>query len=106
MPGEMEQPEVPLWAAAKAKKQIDVVREVSRALAEVERNRALQPVDALNERDLEVEQLRLEEMLHAETMTVADFKRLREVDFFLEAMQERRRHGASPEHWLRESRSE
>lgn len=98
--------DMPRWAIAKAKKQIDVVREVSRALAEVERDRSMRPVDALNERDLETEQLRLEEMLHAGTMTVADFKRMREIDFFLEAMSERRRHGASPEHWLRESRSE
>ena len=96
-----EQPEVPIWAAAKARQQIDVVREVSRVLAESERERANRPVARLTESDLEAEQLRLEEMLHAGTMTVEDFCRLREVDTYLEGMRQRR--GYDPRHqWRRE----
>ena len=104
MPG-TEPPEVPIWAAAKARQQVDVVREVSRVLAEAERERASRAVGELTESDLETEQLRLEEMLHAGTMTVDDYCRLREVDFYLEGMRQRRGYGPSHE-WRRESLSE
>ena len=96
-----EQPEVPIWAAAKARQQIDLVREVSRVLAEAERERANRPIGKLTESDLEAEQLRLEEILYAGTMTVEDFNRLREVDVYLEGMRQRR--GQRPSHqWRRE----
>jgi len=91
-----EQPLVPIWAEYKAKKQIDVLREVSRALEETERMRPNQPIGQMTEADLEAEQLRLEELLHEGEVTVDEFRRLREIDFYLHEMHERR------EDWARE----
>ncbi len=103
---ESEQPNVPIWAAARAQKHNDILREVARSLDTTERERALRPLDKLTERDLEAEQLRLEEWLHLGTITVESFRRLREVDFYLEAMQQRRGFGPAREEWQRESQSE
>jgi hypothetical protein len=91
-----EQPVVPIWAESKAKKQIDVLREVSRTLEEAERIQANQPIGQMTETDLEAEQLRLEELLHEGEVTVDEFRRLREIDFYLHEMRERR------EEWARE----
>ena len=92
-----EQPDTPLWAAAKSRKTIDVVREAAKAVAQVERERATKPIAKLTEIDLEAEQLRLEEMLRMGTMTVDDFCRLREVDHYLESMRLRREYGSEYE---------
>ena len=96
-----EQPDVPIWAATKAKKQldIDVVREAANALTEAELERAGRPVVKLTEIELEAEQLRLEEMLQRGAMTGEDYSRLREVDFYLEGMRERKRYGPGCEEW-------
>lgn len=94
-----EQPQVPIWAEAKARKQIDVLKEVAKALADSERVRANQPIEDMTERDLEAEQLRLEDVLHEGTLTVDGFRRLREIDFYLDGMRQRRRHGPAHEEW-------
>jgi hypothetical protein len=85
-----EQPLVPLWAEAKAKKQVDVLKEAARTIEEAERLRAGQPVDSMTEQDLEAEQLRLEDRLHDGSLTVEEFRRLREIDFYLDGMRWRR----------------
>jgi hypothetical protein len=95
----IEQPDVPIWAAAKARKQIDIVREAAKTIADTERERASRPIDRMTEVDLEAEQLRLEEMLHIGTMTVDDFRRLREIDFYLEGMRQRKQYSATYEEW-------
>jgi hypothetical protein len=97
-----EQPAVPIWAEAKAKRQINVLKEVAQALAEAERVRANQPIAAMMERDLEAEQLRLEVLLDEGMLTVDGFRRLREIDFYLEGMRQRRRHGPTQEEWTPE----
>lgn len=102
---ETEQPSMPIWAQSKAKKKVDVLREVAKALRETERVRANQPIAEMTEADLEAEQLRLEDLLHAETMTVGDFRRLREIDFYLQEMRERR-DGWTREGWTPESLNE
>jgi len=94
-----EQPPVPLWAEAKAKKQIDVLKEVAKALEETERARARQPVAEMTESDLEAEQIRLEHLLTTGALSVADFRRLREIDFYLEGMRHRRRYRPKHEEW-------
>jgi hypothetical protein len=101
-----EQPEVPIWAAAKARKQIDVVREAAKVLADTERERAGRPIARMTETDLEAEQLRLEELLETRTLTVEDFRRLREIDFYLEGMRQRREYHPSQEEWMHEPYSE
>lgn len=98
-----DQPIIPLWAESKAKKQVDIVQEAARALADAERLRASQPIAKMRECDLEAEQLRLEEMLAEETLTVEDFRRLREIDFYLAGMRERREYGWSRDEWSSES---
>src|SRR5579872_4004055 len=99
---EQQEAEVPRWAEAKAKKPLDVLREVSSTLAETDRVRANQPVVDMTERDLEAEQLRLEAMLNDGLLTVEAFRRLREIDFFLEGMRKRRHYGAAHEGWKHE----
>ncbi|MBV9279079.1 MAG: hypothetical protein JOZ41_03265 [Chloroflexi bacterium] len=98
MAGQEQQP-APIWAESKAKKQIDVLKEVARTLADAERVRARQPIAEMTERDLEAEQLRLGDLLGAGTLTVEGFRRLREIDFYLEAMRQRRHHGPTHEQW-------
>jgi hypothetical protein len=85
--------DLPIWAASKARKTIDIVGEATKTIVDSDRTRANQPIGSLTEADLEAEQLRLEEMLHAGTMTVDDFCRLREVDHYLEGMRLRRHYG-------------
>lgn len=92
-------PPEPIWAAAKARKQIDILKEVVKALEEGDRLRANQPIAAMTERDLEAEQLRLEDLLRAGTLTVEGFRRLREIDFYLEGMRHRRQSGPAHEEW-------
>ncbi len=99
---EQQETEVPRWAEAKAKRPLDVLKEVSRALAETDRVRASQPVADMTERDLEGEQLRLETLLNDGLLTVDGFRRLREIDFFLEGMRKRRHYGATQEGWKHE----
>ncbi len=94
-----EQPKVPIWAEAKAKRQIDVLKEVARSLADSERVRANQPISEMTERDLEAEQLRLADLLQEDSLTVEGFRRLREIDFYLGDMRQRRRHGPAREEW-------
>ena len=98
-----EQPDVPIWANGKARKQHDILSEVCKALERRDRERASLPIGKLTESDLEAEQLRLEELLHAGALTVDDFRRLREVDFFLQEMRERRTRPLSREEWKPES---
>lgn len=105
MPG-TEQPDIPIWAAAKARKQIDVLREVAKTLEEVERERAARPIAQLTESELEAEQLRLDEMLQSNTLTVDGFRRLREVDYYLDGMRQRRSYGPNREEWGYESPNE
>lgn|SRR5947209_15332008 len=97
-----EQPIVPLWMEAKARKQVDILKEVARAIDESERVRANQPIAAMTERDLEAEQLRLQDLLRGRTLTVDGFQRLREVDFYLDSMRARRQYGPSQEEWTPE----
>jgi hypothetical protein len=94
-----EQQSVPLWAEAKAKKKVDVLKEVARALDESEHTRARQPVVEMTESDLEAEQFRLEHLLAAGTLTVKEFQRLREIDFYLEGMRHRRHDRPTHEEW-------
>ncbi|GAC1474150.1 MAG: hypothetical protein PVSMB7_28900 [Chloroflexota bacterium] len=94
-----EQPPVPLWAEAKAKKKVDVLKEVARALQETDRIRSKQAIDTMTEADLGVEQLRLQDLLRQGTLTVEQFRRLREIDFYLEGMQMRSHFGPAHEHW-------
>ena len=98
MAGQERQP-VPLWAEAKAKKQIDVLKEVAKALEESDRARARQPIPEMTESDLYAEQIRLEHLLTTGTLTVADFRRLREIDFYLEGMHHRRHHRPRRQEW-------
>jgi len=99
------QPQVPIWAEAKANKQIDVVKEAVRTIHESERLRANQPIAAMTERDLEAEQLRLEDLLRVEALTVEDFRRLREIDFYVDDMRDRRDRGPAHE-WKSERLSD
>jgi hypothetical protein len=101
-----EQPLVPLWAETKAKKQIDVLKEVAKAINESERARARQSVAEMTESDLEAEQFRLEAVLESGKMTVDGFRRLREIDFYLEGMRHRRRHRPAHEEWQPEHLSD
>lgn len=94
-----EQPQKPIWLEAKARKKIDIVREVGKVLAETERLSASKPILEMTENDLEIEQLRLEELLSLGSMTVADFQRLREIDWYLDAMRGRRDYGRIQEEW-------
>lgn len=98
-----QQSDAPLWAASKSRKHIDVLREVAKTLADTERLMASQPVEKLTESALEAEQLRLEDVLHIGDMTVEEFQRLREIDFYLEAMRQRRGYGPAREEWQHES---
>lgn len=98
MPGP-EQPDAPIWASAKARKQIDVLREVAKTLADRERELANRPIGKMTESELETEQLRLEDLLQVGSMTVDDFRRLREIDHYLEGMRQRRHYGMSREAW-------
>lgn len=93
------QPQEPIWAAAKARRQIDILKEVARAIEESERVRANQNIAEMTERDLEAEQLRLEDLLRAGDLTVDGFRRLREIDFYLGGMRYRRHHGPAHEEW-------
>ena len=97
-----EQPSVPIWAEAKAKKNVDVLKEAAKALEESERVRANQSIATMTERDLAAEQLRLDALLHEEMLTVQDLRRLREIDFYLEGMRQRRRLGPVHEEWTQE----
>ena len=101
-----EQPKVPLWEESKAKKRVDVLKEAARALDESERLRANQPIATMTERDLEAEQLRLQDLLHDGALTVDGFRRLREVDFYLEGMRQRRHYGPAAEEWSPEQLSD
>ena len=106
---EPEQPAVPIWAEAKARKQMDVlkeVQEVARDIDESDRLRAKQPISAMTERDLAAEQLRLEHLLQEGTLTVEGFQRLREIDFYLEGMRYRRHHGPTQQEWKPERLSD
>src|SRR5947209_5621361 len=103
---EHEQPVVPIWAEAKAKKKVDVLKEVAKALSEADRVRANQPIGTMIERDLETEQLRLADLLHDGTLTVEGFQRLREIDFHLDGMRRRRQHGPTQEEWSPERLSD
>jgi hypothetical protein len=97
-----QQPLVPIWAEARAKKQVDVLTEVARVakeLDESDRVRAAQPIGMMTEHDLEAEQLRLEHLLQSGTITVDGFRRLREIDFCLDGMRRRRQHGPTREPW-------
>src|SRR5947209_11553061 len=95
----MDKSAQPLWAEAKAKKKIDVLREVARVLQETERVHASQPIAEMTEANLESEQLRLEDMLHARSITVDEFRRLKEIDFYLDGMRERRQYIWTPDGW-------
>lgn len=104
-----EQPLVPLWAEAKARKQVDVLGEVARvvkSIEELDRVRSRQPIDQMTERDLEAEQVRLEYLLHEGTLTVEGFRRLREIDMYLEDMRHRRYDGPAREYWEQERLSD
>jgi hypothetical protein len=97
-----EQPSVPIWAEAKAKRQVDVLKEVAKVvkcIEESERVRANQPIGSMTESELEAEQLRLQELLRVGTLTVDGFRRLREVDFYLEGMRRRREYDSASEGW-------
>lgn len=102
---DQEQPLVPIWREAKAK-QLDVLKDVAKALDEAERIRARQPIDTMTERDLDAEQMRLEYLLGEGTLTVDGFRRLREIDFYLDGMRERRHHGPAQEEWKPERLSD
>jgi hypothetical protein len=102
---EHDQP-VPLWEEAKARKRVDILKEAAKALSESERLRANQPIATMTERDLEAEQLRLEDLLGAGTLTVDGFRRLREIDFYLEGMRQRRNYGPAREEWSPEQLSD
>ncbi len=99
---EHEQPIVPLWMEAKARRQIDILKEAARAIDESERVRANQAIPTMTERDLEAEQLRLEDLLRERTLTVEGFQRLREIDFYLDGMRARRQYGPAQEEWSSE----
>lgn len=106
---ESEQPPVPIWAEAKARKQVDVLKEVAnvvKGIEESERVRANQPLPSMTEADLEAEQLRLEALLQHRALTVEGFRRLREIDFYLEGMRQRRHHGAAQRGWTPEQLSD
>jgi hypothetical protein len=104
-----EEPQVPIWAEAKAKKQIDVLKEVAgvvKSIDESERVRASQAIPSMTERDLAAEQFRLEALLHEGTLTVDNFHRLREIDFYLQEMRDRRHRGPTHEEWKPERLSD
>ena len=104
-----EQPLMPIWAEAKAKKQIDVLKEASRvvkAIEDADRVRANQPIGTMTERELEAEQFRLAYLLEEGTLTVDGFRRLREIDFYLDGMRQRRHHGPTQEEWTQERLSD
>ncbi|HLJ65734.1 MAG TPA: hypothetical protein VKX16_00060 [Chloroflexota bacterium] len=96
----------PIWAQAKARKQMDILKEVARSLSETERVRANQPIASMTELDLEAEQLRLESLLAEKMLSVDDFRRLREIDFFLEGMRQRQHYGPAREEWSQERLSD
>lgn len=100
-----EQPE-PIWAASKARKQVDILKEVARFLAADESERASKPIGSMKAADLEAEQYRLAELLHRGNITVDDFRRLREIDFYLHDMRERRAHDGARQEWKPESLSD
>jgi hypothetical protein len=97
-----EQPIVPLWMEAKARKQVDILKEVARAIDESDRVRAGQPIANMTEADLETEQLRLQDLLRTRTLTVDGFQRLREIDFYLDGMRARRQYGPPQAEWTPE----
>jgi hypothetical protein len=96
------QPLVPIWAEARAKRQVDVLTEVARVakdIDETDRIRAAQPIGCMTERDLEAEQFRLEQLLQSGAITVDGYRRLREIDFCIDGMRRRRHHGPTHEAW-------
>src|SRR5438309_192386 len=106
---DQEQPLMPIWAEAKSKKQIDVLKEASKVIKSIEdadRVRGNQPIGDMTERELEAEQFRLGYLLHEGTLTVDGFRRLREIDFYLESMRQRRHHGPAQEEWTQERLSD
>jgi hypothetical protein len=98
--------DTPIWAGAKSRKQVDILKEVARTLSETEIERSRRPIDKLTQSDLEIEQGRLEEVLDAGKMTVEDFRRLQEIDYFLNGMRQRRDQISSYEGWRHESLTE
>lgn len=101
-----EQPEVPIWAASKARKQVDILKEVARTLAATDAERAHRPLGAMTETDLIAEQYRLEDRMHDGIITVDEFRRLREIDFYLHEMRRRREYTGAHQEWKPESLSE
>jgi|SRR5947209_2591186 len=101
-----DESETPLWAAAKSRKQVDILKEVARTLTEAEIERSRRPIDKLTESDLEIEQGRMERTLDDGTMTVEEFRRLQEIDYLLNGMRQRKEQITSYENWWHESLTE